>query len=239
MLRDFFPDTATPFEGRPSAATKQKRLVNGSANRALTNIKRGTNGPMAGQQVTPGDKRNQAALMALTAKLKDANSQSLAGGGVQGRVGKMQAEADLQEEQERQALAQASTDIKSQALRKVGTLEPHNPYGDLDVTSALDMHGASAMANNTALGKATPQTQIPYGARGTEMSGQGARQLQSTIASQQQQQARMVEQQMAAANEEARRVRERSRIATEGDAWLASMQPQPARAGAVTTLARR
>lgn len=237
-MRDFLPGTATPFEGRPSAATKQKRLVNNSANRALTNIQRGTNGPMAGQQVTPTDKRNQAALMALTAKVREANSAKLAGGGDAARAGSLAAQADLEEEQQRQALAQAASNIKAGALRKVGTLEPSNPYGDLDVTTALDMHGASALANNTALGKATPQTQIPYGARGTEMSGQGARQLQSTIAQQQQQQARAVEQQMAAANEEARRVRERSRIATEGDAWLASMQ-QPQQGGAVTALARR
>jgi len=245
MNRNFFPDSATPFEPRKSAATKQQDLVNRGANRALSSLRTFGAGPRAGQESSPTDKRNQAALMALRERAKTTGMKPYA-------PESLLINAELQEEEERQALAQASGDIKAQAMRKVGTLEAHNPYGDFDNTTALDMHSASALANNMSLGKPTPMQQGGgYGSRGTSLSGQGVRQLAGSLGQQQYGQHQAYQKQMQAADGEAQQIREQQHMQTEGDAWLleqrrkaqaAQQQPMPAPAAqppALTALAGR
>lgn len=163
-FRNFFPGNATPHGNRKDIQPRQEELINQTANSRLRQIQRG--GPFhPGERgdVTPESLRNTAALMALQEKVKQAGHHSRATSPAE-RAAAMSAQADFQEEQERQALLAAARDIHAGAMSEVGTrpvishFDGDRADGQLD---GINRRGAAAIASNMAQGKVSQFDQAP------------------------------------------------------------------------------
>lgn len=158
-MRNFFP---TEGGARSALRTPNEQdaavdLVNQQANRRLTDIRRaGARAfqPMAGQEASPDDLRRSATYQLLKKKLMAVPATA----GLNSPE-RLAAQADLQEFEEKEALRGASQDIERDWRSEIGTTLMLNPYtgkrSDGDAQH-LTKRAASAMANNTALGKASP-----------------------------------------------------------------------------------
>lgn len=159
MLRNFFPGDPGNRNAlrKPNEQDAAVGLVNKAANRRLSRIE--TEGarafqPGAGQQATPDQLRASAAYQLLLKKAQGA------GGGPAG----LAAKADLQEFTEQQAMQGASRDIERDWRGEIGTEVRTDPYTGRRVdgdAQHLTKRAASAIANNTALGKASPMAAEP------------------------------------------------------------------------------